>query len=63
MICKTYDELSLPEKFQLVGKIIHLLQNDEVICNSVMSIIRSAEQQGLLDNVEILPNQQIVNDE
>lgn len=59
MICKTYDDLSLPEKVQLVGKVIHLLQNDELICNSIMSIVRSAEQQGLLDNVTIIPEQNL----
>ena len=59
MICKTYNDLSLPEKVQLTGKVIHLLQNNEEICNSIMSIVRSAENNGLLDNVTILPEQKI----
>lgn len=56
MICKTYDDLSLPEKFSFIGKIIHLIQNDEEICKSALSTVRAAEQRGLLDNVTILPS-------
>lgn len=59
MICKTYDDLTIPEKVQLIGKVIHLLQNEEAICRTFMSIVRGAEQQGLLNNVTIVPENKI----
>lgn len=53
--CELYQELSLPEKWELIGKIVHLLQNDEATFKEVKWIISSAEQTGKLDNVQINP--------
>lgn len=52
MHCQEY--LSLPEEDQmlLLGKTIHLLQNDTDSFQAIASLVRSAEQSGKFDKVK-----------
>lgn len=53
--CEQYMSLGFPEKCILVGQVIHLLQNDAESFTAITSMVRSAGQQGKLDDVTILP--------
>lgn len=55
MICEQYDRLSLPEKFEIIGKIVHLVQNDSDVFNEVDWLVKKATLSGKLDNVKIMP--------
>lgn len=55
MNCKEYQELSLPQKWEMVGKIVHLLQNDPFVFKEVAWIIHMGEQTGKFDDVKINP--------
>lgn len=55
MICEKYKELSLPEKWAMIGKITHLLQNDNQTFEEVAWLITMAEALGKLDNIKIMP--------
>lgn len=56
MICKEYEELSIIEKTQLIGRAIHLIQNQSEAFLATLSMIRQAENNGLFDNVIIIPD-------
>lgn len=53
--CKEWQETDLQDRIQITGKVIHLLTNDTESFIAMTSMIRSAEQQGKLDSVTILP--------
>lgn len=55
MNCNSYQELSLPEKWSMIGKIVHLIQNDETSFTEAAWLIRLGEASGKLDAVKILP--------
>lgn len=57
MTCKEYKELNVVEQYQLIGKAVHLLQNNSQAFISISSMVRMAESNGLLDGVTILPFQ------
>jgi hypothetical protein len=52
--CKEWQELDNKEKIQLVGKCVHLLQNDSAAFQAMSSMVRNAEQRGCLEDVVIL---------
>ena len=54
--CKEYQELDFQERLKAIGSIVHLFQNDSESFVAMSSMIRSAEQQGKLDDVTILPD-------
>lgn len=56
MNCEKYQELTIVERRELIGKIVHLMQCDSQFFDSITSIIRAAEQVGKLDNVKFLNN-------
>lgn len=53
--CNEYQQLSFQEKCIMIGQCIHILQNDSESFVAIGSMIRSAGQQGKLDDVKILP--------
>ena len=53
--CKSWLELSLQEKIEMVGKVTHLIQNSNVGFKAVKEIIESAETVGLFKEVIINP--------
>lgn len=55
MICKLFDELSHPEKINLIGKVVHALQSDDLCFLEACQIVTHAQQKGLFNGVEILP--------
>ena len=55
MICPEYSDLTIVEAYQLVGKAIHLLQNNSEAFKAISSMVRQAENNGEFDNVRILP--------
>jgi hypothetical protein len=44
--------LSLPEKWELIGKITHLIQNDEHGFDNCMELIKQAELNGIYKQVK-----------
>lgn len=54
--CKSFQNLSLPETWQIFGKIAHLIQSDETTFDIIISIILEAEKEGKLDDVKIMPH-------
>lgn len=53
--CVSYLKLTTIEKVELIGKIVHLVQNDEMSFLLAKSMIKSAEGKNLLTGIEILP--------
>ena len=60
MICEKYEALTIIEKVQMVGKLLHAMQSDNELFDKAEWIIVAAELQGIFNKVTILPND--VND-
>lgn len=56
MICKKYENLTIIEKVQMVGKLLHAMQSSNELFDKAKWIIEVAELQGMFDKVTILPN-------
>jgi hypothetical protein len=55
MICKKYDNLSHVDKIRYIGELIHIVQNDDEFYDMGFSLIYMARMKGILDGVQILP--------
>jgi stalled ribosome rescue protein Dom34 len=55
--CKEFQELSVKEKWEYVGKVVHSIQNDSRLFAIGCDIINRAEKSGVLDDVLINPPQ------
>jgi hypothetical protein len=53
MNCQEYLSLDSEERFVLLGKVIHLLQNDPESFEAMSSMVRSATQKGIFEKVKI----------
>ena len=54
-LCKQFDALTVTERIEFIGKITHLVMNDEVSFSRAQGMILKGEVQGLFDGVKILP--------
>lgn len=59
MICKKYSDLSPFEKILYIGKLTHACMNDDSFYEMGDKIINKAQQEGVFENVKILPENQI----
>lgn len=55
MICEPYLNLSQLEKYEYVGKVVHLFMCDEETFKLGCELIAKAENEGKLDRMKILP--------
>lgn len=55
MICKNYDQLTIVEKTQFVGKLMHLVQTSDHAFLSAEQLIKTADSQGVFNKIVILP--------
>lgn len=55
MICEKYLNLSQVEKYEYMGKIVHLFMCDEETFKLGCELISKAESDGKLDRMKILP--------
>jgi hypothetical protein len=53
MNCQEYLSLEDEERFVLLGKVVHLLQNDPESFEAMSSMVRSATQKGIFEGVKI----------
>jgi hypothetical protein len=53
--CKSWLELSLQEKIEMVGKMTHLVQNSDIGFREIQSILESAERVGWFKEIKINP--------
>jgi hypothetical protein len=53
--CKSWLDLSLQEKIEMVGKVTHLIQNSNVGFTAIEQILQSAETAGIFREVIINP--------
>jgi len=53
MNCQEYLSLDSEDRFVLLGKVIHLLQNDPESFETMSSMVRSATQKGVFEGVKI----------
>lgn len=58
MNCDEYMSLPYQERFILTGQIFHLLQSDSDSFKALSSMARSAEQNGVFENVQFFPERQ-----
>lgn len=56
MLCESFDILSHKEKIEYFGKLLHAVQSSDKLFVLGQSIIRQAEEWGVLDDVVILPD-------
>ena len=52
MNIQRWQQHSLPEKWELIGKITHLMQNSEQGYDKCIELIRQAEQNGIFSQVK-----------
>jgi hypothetical protein len=55
MNCKNFQDLTIIEKTELIGKVVHVIQNDEKFFGLAKLMIADAEKEGLFKDVKILP--------
>ena len=55
MICSSYLNLSQVEKYEYIGKIVHLFMCDEETFKLGCDLINKAQDEGKLDRMKILP--------
>lgn len=53
--CVQYQSMTPKEKTEFIGKLVHLVQNDETSFSRARGMIIKGEEQGLLDDVVICP--------
>jgi translation initiation factor IF-1 len=56
MNCKEYLELTPKERIEMIGSVVHLLQNDTASFYSVSVIINSGKKRSLFNNIKIMPD-------
>lgn len=56
MICKGYEQKTVPEKIIFTGKLLHAVMNDDRLHKIAEDIINVAETKGLFEGVTILPD-------
>lgn len=54
--CKEWMAMDNRERILLVGQVAHLLMNDPDSFKAMSSMVRSADQRGLFEDVTILPD-------
>jgi hypothetical protein len=61
MICKSFEELTLDEKQEMLGKISHLVHKSEFYFHMVKILIIKGEAEGLLDGTTFISNLKLQN--
>lgn len=59
MICEEYSNLNAVEKVMFIGQLVHIVQSDSNLFNNALKIIEIGKIRGLLDDVKILPNEEL----
>jgi hypothetical protein len=54
MICKSFENLTIKEKIEMIGKVQHLIQTHEQYFLQAQLMIEKAEFEGLFHKVKIL---------
>jgi hypothetical protein len=54
MNIERWQQHSLPEKWELIGKITHLMQNSEQGYDKCMELIKQADQDGIFSQVKFM---------
>lgn len=60
MNCASFRELTVIEQKELIQKLAHLCQTSEQMFKGLSSIVRQAENNGLLDNLKIFPDENVL---
>lgn len=55
MICEKFNELSINEKIQYIGKLVHAVENDNLLFEAGNEIIGLANEKGIFKGITILP--------
>lgn len=55
MLCEKYENLTIPERIEKIGRVVHCLQNDDECFDYIECLIRMAEQKGVFSGVVINP--------
>jgi hypothetical protein len=63
MICKNFSELSPLEKVLFIGELTHACMNEDLFFNMGKKVIEMAKDQGVFDNVKIMPNSEKENND
>jgi len=56
MICEKFNELSINEKIQYIGKLVHAVENDNFLFEAGNEIIWLANEKGIFKGITILPD-------
>ena len=56
MICNSYNQLTIIEKTQFIGKLMHLIQSEESAFLLADNLLRKADSEGTFNKVVILPD-------
>jgi hypothetical protein len=62
MNCNEYQELDNRERILFIGRLVHLVQNDSDAFIAASSMVRSAEDSGLFERVDFLPEKKNADD-
>lgn len=55
MNCELYQALSVVEKYEYIGKLLHAAQSHDYFFMAGQKIIEAAEEKGFLNGVTIMP--------
>lgn len=55
MLCDKYKELTVEERIRLIGSVCHCIQNDDTFFELACRAIEKAQNNGVLQGIEILP--------
>lgn len=56
--CQDYQRLSTQEKTEMIGQIVHAMQNDPVAFITCRGIINGCKARGVFDNVKFMPERE-----
>lgn len=56
MNCASYIALTPKEKTELIGKLVHAVQNSEICFSAAQEIVELAEKKGIFNDVIVNPS-------
>lgn len=55
MLHENYQKLTIPERVQTVGMVVHALQNDVTFYNNVLELLEQSKDRGVFEGVVFVP--------
>ena len=60
-LCPEFESLSYSEKVKMIGEVVHAVHFDSASFSLAQELLNLAKRKGVLDGVEILPDNPVIN--